>query len=123
MIAINEDFEKAYKDGLIKGFTLQEGVALLSGVAVLAGICYTGFFILGWNLYLSFFLGMPFAAAAIIPSFWKSASDLTLKEYFAARAYRKKTGLLKWKSSEYGKEMELLEEIMSAVEEKEKKEK
>ena len=90
MIPINENFEKAYKDSMAKGFTVKELFAVFSAAASLAVVCVVCFFVLHWNLYLSFFLGLPPAAVMILIGFWRSASDLTVKEAYDARRYRKR---------------------------------
>lgn len=122
MIPINEDFEKAYKDSLAKGFTVRELLAIGSAVAVLASICAIGFFLLHWNLYLAFMIGMIPAGIIVVVGFWHSPSGLNVKEAYEARKYRKNTRLLCWKATEYEDEIKRLEEIMAVIEvEKEKK--
>lgn len=117
MIPINENFEKAYKDSMAKGFTVKELLTVFGAVASLAIVCAVCFFGLHWNLYLSFFLGLPLAVAMIVMGFWRSASDLTVKEYYEARMYRKKTELLCYQSKEYDQELDLYEAILKAVSE------
>lgn len=117
MIPINENFEKAYKDSMAKGFTVKELLAVFSAAASLAVVCAVCFFVLHWNLYLSFFLGLPLAVAMIVMGFWRSASDLTVKESYEARMYRKKTELLCYQSKEYDQELDLYEAILKAVSE------
>lgn len=117
MIPINENFEKAYKDSMAKGFTVKELLAISGAAASLAVVCAFCFFGLHWNLYLSFFFGLPLAAVMIVIGFWRSASDLTVKEYYDARTYRKKTELLCYQSKEYDQELGLYEEILKAVNE------
>lgn len=122
MIPINEDFEKAYKDSLAKGFTVRELLAIGTAVTVLAGICVIGFFLLHWNLYLSFLGGMVPAGVFVFMGFWHSPSGLNVKEAYEARNYRKNTRLLCWKATEYEEELKQLEKILEAMEvEKERK--
>ena len=117
MIPINENFEKAYKDSMAKGFTVKELFAVFSAAASLAVVCVVCFFVLHWNLYLSFFLGLPPAAVMILVGFWRSASGLTVKEAYDARRYREKTELLCYQSTEYERELDLYQEILEAVSE------
>ena len=44
MIPINENFEKAYKDSMAKGFTVKELFAVFSAAASLAVVCVVCFF-------------------------------------------------------------------------------
>ena len=59
------------------------------------------YFILGWNLYISFLIGTAVAAAIIFSQVWKSRSGLSAIEFYRARKYRKSTAKLVWKSDEY----------------------
>ena len=82
MVNMNEDFG-AYKDSIWKGLTARElGVMAVSAVSC-GIIIILLYFILGWNLYISFLIGTAVAAA------------------YRARKYRKSTAKLVWKSDEY----------------------
>ena len=59
----------------------------------------------------------PCAAVMILFGFWRSASDLTVKEAYDARRYREKTELLCYQSKEYERELDLYQEILEAVSE------
>ena len=117
MIQINENFEKAYKDSMAKGFSIRELLTIGAAVCLLSGICFVCYFLLGWNLYISFFLGLVPAGLVVVSGFWRSASDLDIKEYIEARKQRKETELLLWKCSEYDEEKSLYDEILAAVNE------
>lgn len=100
MVNMNEDFG-AYKDSIWKGLTARElGVMAVSAVSggIISILLY---FILGWNLYISFLIGTAVAAAIIFSQVWKSRSGLSGIEFYRARKYRKSTAKLVWKSDEY----------------------
>ena len=62
MVNMNEDFG-AYKDSIWKGLTARElGVMAVSAVSC-GIIIILLYFILGWNLYISFLIGTAVAAA------------------------------------------------------------
>lgn len=64
MVNMNEDFG-AYKDSIWKGLTARElGVMAVSAVSC-GIIIILLYFILGWNLYISFLIGTAVAAAII----------------------------------------------------------
>lgn len=56
MIPINENFEKAYKDSMAKGFTVKELFAVFSAAASLAVVCVVCF--------------LSCTGTCISPSFW-----------------------------------------------------
>ena len=100
MVNMNEDFA-AYKDSIWKGLTARElGVMAVSAVSC-GIIIILLYFILGWNLYISFLIGTAVAAAIIFSQVWKSRSGLSAIEFYRARKYRKSTAKLVWKSDEY----------------------
>ena len=100
MVNMNEDFG-AYKDSIWKGLTARElGVMAVSAVSC-GIIIILLYFILGWNLYISFLIGTAVAAAIIFSQVWKSRSGLSAIEFYRARKYRKSTAKLVWKSDEY----------------------
>ena len=71
MVNMNEDFG-AYKDSIWKGLTARElGVMAVSAVSC-GIIIILLYFILGWNLYISFLIGTAVAAAIIFSQVWKS---------------------------------------------------
>lgn len=115
MIQINENFEKAYKDSMAKGFSITELLAIGGAVSVLALLCFVGYFLLGWNLYISFLIGMLPAGLIIFSGFWRSPSDLNIKEYYIAHKKRKETELLIWKCREFEEEQALYEELMLEI--------
>ena len=95
MVNMNEDFG-AYKDSIWKGLTARElGVMAVSAVSC-GIIIILLYFILGWNLYISFLIGTAVAAAIIFSQVWKSRSGLSAIEF-----YRKSKAKLVWKSEEY----------------------
>lgn len=88
MVNMNEDFG-AYKDSIWKGLTARElGVMAVSAVSC-GIIIILLYFILGWNLYISFLIGTAVAAAIIFSQVWKSRSGLSAIEFYRARKYRK----------------------------------
>ena len=79
MVNMNEDFG-AYKDSIWKGLTARElGVMAVSAVSC-GIIIILLYFILGWNLYISFLIGTAVAAAIIFSQVWKSRSGLSAIE-------------------------------------------
>lgn len=79
-----------------------QGVGVMAVSAVSCGIIIILlYFILGWNLYISFLIGTAVAAAIIFSQVWKSRSGLSAIEFYRARKYRKSTAKLVWKSDEY----------------------
>ncbi len=118
MIQINEDFEKAYKDSMAKGFSMKELLALGGAVALLSVFCFCGYFLLHFNLYLSFLAGMVPAGGIVFFGFWRSSSDLNVMEYYQAVRKRKDTELLLWECREYDEEKALYEEVFAALEDR-----
>ena len=83
MVNMNEDFG-AYKDSIWKGLTARElGVMAVSAVSC-GIIIILLYFILGWNLYISFLIGTAVAAAIIFSQVWKSRSGLSAIEFYRA---------------------------------------
>ena len=81
MVNMNEDFG-AYKDSIWKGLTARElGVMAVSAVSC-GIIIILLYFILGWNLYISFLIGTAVAAAIIFSQVWKSRSGLSAIEFY-----------------------------------------
>ena len=114
MVNMNEDFG-AYKDSIWKGLTARElGVMAVSAVSC-GIIIILLYFILGWNLYISFLIGTAVAAAIIFSQVWKSRSGLSAIEFYRARKYRKSTAKLVWKSDEYNQCIRLVQYTGSFV--------
>ena len=85
MVNMNEDFG-AYKDSIWKGLTARElGVMAVSAVSC-GIIIILLYFILGWNLYISFLIGTAVAAAIIFSQVWKSRSGLSAIEFYRAKS-------------------------------------
>ena len=85
MVNMNEDFG-AYKDSIWKGLTARElGVMAVSAVSC-GIIIILLYFILGWNLYISFLIGTAVAAAIIFSQVWKSRR----RAFCNSRFYRDK---------------------------------
>lgn len=97
---MNEDFG-AYKDAIWKGLTAKEVSVVLISAVCCGGVSVVLYFIVGWNLYLSFLIGTAIAAAIIYSQVWKSKSGLSAFEFYLARKYRKSTEKLIWKCEEY----------------------
>lgn len=100
MVNMNDDFG-SYKDAIWKGLTAKEICVIIISVCCCGGVSVGLYFMLGWNLYLSFLIGTAVAAAIIYSQVWKSKSGLSAFEFYRARKYRKSTVKLIWKCEEY----------------------
>lgn len=100
MVNMNDDFG-SYKDAIWKGLTAKELVVVMIAVFCCGGVSVVLYFMLQWNLYVSFLIGTAIAAAIIYSQVWKSKSGLSALEFYRARKYRKATAKLIWKCEEY----------------------
>ena len=90
MVNMNEDFG-AYKDSIWKGLTARElGVMAVSAVSC-GIIIILLYFILGWNLYISFLIGTAVAAAIIYSHEMKSLSGHSAIYLYRERKYTNTT--------------------------------
>ena len=99
----------------MKGFTVKELLAFpvlprLWRLFVLFVLSCTG-------TCISLLFGAATGGGDDLVGFWRSASDLTVKEAYDARRYREKTELLCYQSKEYERELDLYQEILEAVSE------
>ncbi len=100
MVNMNDDFG-SYKDAIWKGLTAKELGVVMIAVFCCGGVSVVLYFMLQWNLYVSFSIGTAIAAAIIYSQVWKSKSGLSALEFYRARKYRKATAKLIWKCEEY----------------------
>ena len=100
MVNMNDDFG-SYKDAIWKGLTAKELGGVMIAVFCCGGVSVVLYFMLQWNLYVSFLIGTAIAAAIIYSQVWKSKSGLSALEFYRARKYRKATAKLIWKCEEY----------------------
>ena len=84
MVNMNDDFG-SYKDAIWKGLTAKELGVVMIAVFCCGGVSVVLYFMLQWNLYVSFLIGTAIAAAIIYSQVWKSARKHQQRQRSALR--------------------------------------
>lgn len=98
-IQINKDLEEAYKDEIIKGFSIREAVYLGISVGLIGGITAFAYFRFGIMPDTGIYLGIPFAIPVLLMGFYKT-QGLTLAAYLKEIIYEQRTKILLYDADE-----------------------
>ncbi len=98
-IPINKDIEEAYRDEVMKGFSLRELVAVAVSGVLVVGIAAFAWWKFQMSPDIGVFIGIPFAIPVILAGF-KKYQGLTAMQYAKEILYEYQTRVLVYDADE-----------------------